>query len=443
MKRPELPAVRGEQRVRHSLLRHKCRVRARISDAVSSGTRRAGAGSGREPGGIMKARERRTYRRGQDADVAHDERDLRAAVIKDVHQLGIDREGDLQPPGGRGERGRAAHLVRRRVVEDRVLARRLVAHDERLGHLAVDHRAHRRRRDRLGVARLDLVERGEGEGCRRQGGREVVLGERAARVSSSVQGIVLGERERTYKRRVNLNDSASAARARAGVSFRALDGRAEDEQRTVEGFAKSFCGDGHLIAADLQGEERTVSECVVEEGRRGGGRRTKLTSPPDSHTASAPTTAMSHLRGTESQQMQGEGGEEQSGDKLGHDVGDGRVEHDDAGNARLVERRLRLQAETELRERSCVSKSECWLKARGKWTHRPRLGDVNLEALLLHRRRKDEGLDDNALQEEDASALCVGRSSTGRGTHTVAVHEDGLRELGEESAAALRGGVRE
>lgn len=251
------------------------------------------------------------------------------------------------------------------------------------------------------------------------------------------------ERERTYKRRVNLNDSASAARARAGVSFRALDGRAEDEQRTVEGFAKSFCGDGHLIAADLQGEERTVSECVVEEGRRGGGRRTKLTSPPDSHTASAPTTAMSHLRGTESQQMQGEGGEEQSGDKLGHDVGDGRVEHDDAGNARLVERRLRLQAETELRERSCVSKSECWLKARGKWTHRPRLGDVNLEALLLHRRRKDEGLDDDALQEEDASALGVGRSSTGRGTHTVAVHEDGLRELGEESAAALRGGVRE
>jgi len=61
---------------------------------------------------------------------------------------------------------------------------------------------------------------------------------------------------------------------------------------TVERFAQRLCCDGHLIAPNLQ----TKAGSARGEGAGTPGVRTKLTSPPDSHTASAPTTAMSHLR---------------------------------------------------------------------------------------------------------------------------------------------------
>ena len=80
------------------------------------------------------------------------------------------------------------HMIRRRIVQDRVPPNPFIRHLERRRHLAINHRSHRGRRHAVGAAlarcgrpRVVVGRGGEGKGCSREGGRDVVLAERAAK----------------------------------------------------------------------------------------------------------------------------------------------------------------------------------------------------------------------------------------------------------------------
>lgn len=83
-------------------------------------------------------------------------------------------------------------MIRRRIVEDRVPANAFIRHLQRRRHLAINHRSHRGRRHapasvgaaalaRCGRPRVVVGRGGEGKGCSRERGRDVVLAERAAK----------------------------------------------------------------------------------------------------------------------------------------------------------------------------------------------------------------------------------------------------------------------
>lgn len=106
-------------------------------------------------------------------------------------------------------------MIRRRVIENRVSANPFVRHFERIGHLAVNHRADRCRRDLRGLGSCGRVVGREREGCSRERRRDVVLPERAEvhQGSKRVQQArrQVAAEQRPHKSRVNLKDSASAA----------------------------------------------------------------------------------------------------------------------------------------------------------------------------------------------------------------------------------------